>query len=449
MGIRFVTTTIDTTALYSPERRGYGTAAIIGFDLAAVKNEAVFIRSLADAAEYYDEDSGIYRSLAMFFANKGKEIWVVVHTGTTQAQELFNGTGSQRDFVVTYFPIPPISVQANLGSGIQAVEEGVHYDMDWSTKTVQFKAAYIPVAGTNNVLVDGYSLSAANALTALNVLAKKSVQVVCISYCFDPVVLVKLKDHLVAAESAGRFRYGFYAMPKALASSGGVDTFLTTLKTDTVTAIAHNSRKDIAAGLMGVFSYFPPQQPITYKVVKDLEQETYFTDTEIATLAGDGGRTSTGKNVLVIDQAERSTLGDVTAWGYTLSLDSALRYIDTIRVLQALQFALEAGLTNPNIIGNFEVDISKEGMMKLHNAIDGILYPYTQRPNKMITGFNVYISLEEIVENDPNITPAERAMLTAAVTSRAVDYEVEIDYRGSINTIAGTVRIVPGSSAPE
>lgn len=447
MGLKYIDITVDTTALYAPERRGYGTAGMVGYaNGVALLDEPTLFRNYGDVKDTFGESSGIAKSLFQFFENKGKEVYVFLHEATTETQRTFSGTGSKRDFVLPYFALPSLTVQADLGSGIQAVTEGVHFEVDYGNKTIWFDSDYIPINGTDNVLVDGYSVTADQVDTALDELSKESIQIIGISYCFDPDVLVKLKNHLVSADSNGRDRYGFATLPKGEADETNVTTFLSGLKCDFMSVVAHNSWLDPAAAMMGVCSYYPPQMPLTNKVVAGLGQTQWFSDDEIFTLAGDAGYTSTGLNVIVIDRVEQSTQGASSYVDYTISEDSTLRYVNRIRVIQTIKFALKAGLVGPQFIGNPDVNITKEGLKTLHNGIDGIMYQFTVKPDKMIYGFKVHIPLEEIVNNEPNITAGERGLLTNAITSQHAEFEVEIDHRGALNTIKGKARIVPGSA---
>jgi len=447
MGLKFVNITVDTTALQIPPRRSFGTAGIVGFAPNVTTGVAQLFRGLADAEEVYGEDSGITRSLGMFFENFGRDVFAIVHEATTEVQRTFSGTGAKRDFELPYFPLPPLTVQADLGSGIQAVEEGVHYDVDYGNKTIWFKEDYIPVTGTDNVLVDGYSATPAQIEEALDELLKENIQLVCVSYCFDPSLLAKLKDHLVKANSGGHYRSGIAALPKGEYDETNVTTFLSGIKTDDLIVVGHNMIEDAAAGVLGMAAYYPPNQPLTAKAFRGSSQTEYFSDDELYTLAGDGGLTTTGLNIFVIDRSDRSNIANLTGWAYTVSDDSALRYFDTVRVIQAIRFELEAQLTSSRVIGNAELNVSKTGMAALHNILDGIMYQFTVRPKKWLEGFTVLIPLEEVVNNEPNLTAGEAALWTNAILARTADFEVEVDYRGSLNTITGKVRIVPGGTA--
>jgi len=448
MGLKYIYTTVDTTALYSPQLRGYGTAGIAGWSLSADKDTPEFFRGISDPKDEYGETSGLYRSIFSFFENKGKELYGIAFDGVAQPQEDFNVVAGQTEFTLSYYPLPPVTVQADLGSGMVSCTEGVEYDVDYGNKQVIFRQGYEPEEGTDNVLVDGYATTPALVEAALDELLKQSIQIVSLGYVFDPTILEKLKDHLVTADSEGSYRVGYYNLPKGVASDPTVSSYISSLACDFGGLVAHNSLKDPASALCGITSYIPPQRPLTFKQVKGLEQTEVFSNTEIAFLAGDGGKTGTGKNVIVIDNPERSTIDVATGWGYTISEDSALRYMDTVRVIQAVKFALEAGLTDPNIIGNDEVDISTVGLRTVRNKIDGIILPFTRRPNKMLHAYKIVIPLEAIVNNN-SPKPAEREVIRSAVVSRAIDYELEIDYRGSLNTISGVVRFVPGGSAGE
>ena len=449
MGLKFATTTIDTTALYTPQQRGFGVGGIVGWSQEAEKNAPLFFRGTSEAKAEYGEESGLYRSIFSFFENRGKDTYGVAFEGIAQTQELFDGdvVTDLREFTLPYYPLPPLDVQADFGSGMAACTEGVEYDVDYGNKKVLFKQGYTPATGSGTVQVDGYATTPSLVSDALAELMRKEVQIVSLGYCYDPSILVELKDHLVEADSENSYRIGYSPLPKGEATEGVVDSLIASLECDFMGLIAHNSLKDPVSALCGITSYSPPQRPITFKEVRGLAQTEVFSNSEIYLLAGDGGRTTTGKNVIVIDNPERSTINTATGWGYTISGDVGLRYMDTVRVLQAVNFALEAGLTDPTIVGNEDVDITLTGIRRVKNRISGILLPYTIRPNRMFNAYKVVLPLETLLLNQNNLKESERQVIRSAVTTRAIDYEVEIDYRGSLNTIHGIVRVVPGGSS--
>jgi len=443
MGFKFLDLTVDTSALYTTEQRGR-TGGIVGHAPGVTALEATLYRNRGDAETAYSTTSGLGRSMAAFFQNRGKQAWGVVHESTSETQRTFSGTGSKRDFELPYYPLPPLTVQADLGSGIQAVTEGTHYEVDWGNKTIWFEADYIPINGTDNILVDGYSVTPAQVEAALDQLLYEDCQLAGISYCFDPDVQEMLKDYLLTADSEGNFQFGYVNLPKGEADSGNVATHILSLRTELLACLAHNSLKDPASALLGVTSYYAPNVPMAFKEVLGLEQTSWFTNDQITTLTGDF-RASTGLNVMTIDRVDRRSTTAVTGPGMTLSEDDSLRWIDTVRVIQEVKYGVTQELVSPRYIANPTAGYDKEGMQVQRNGLHRAFGIFAIEPRRYLQGYELRIHIEELIDKT-DLTPAEQALLDTSILNRYLDWEAEVVYRGAPHSMSGVVRFVPTSA---
>jgi hypothetical protein len=114
-----------------------------------------------------------------------------------------------------------------------------------------------------------------------------------------------------------------------------------------------------------------------------------------------------------------------------------LLYVDIVRTLDAVEFALKA-----NLIGSIgDARITKAGMMSVQLQTEATLGVMAR--NEMIAGFRVQIPVLDILSlPESTRTPAEKQIVSQARQTRSVEMTVEITYGPAVHYLL--VRLAPG-----
>lgn len=266
-------------------------------------------------------------------------------------------------------------------------------------------------------------------IDALELLETKDIQIVVLANTSEtndiPYISTALADHV---DSAITDRVGVFmlasgedttTMPASLAS-------LVAEGNDRLIAIAHNSTGDVAAAVGGLLARRYAWESPVNQPIKDIVNTVDFTTTQM-------GLFNTNRINYIFDPIYLSGNTNVMRTGYTLgTVASGLHIIDVRRTLDDISYKLQAGLTNPNVIGNLR--INRSGISDLIDNISGILQPCVN--SKEIDSYQIDIPLANILAKEPEErTPAESATLTNARTSRVVTGSAIVEYSGAIHTL--------------
>ncbi|MCM2422904.1 MULTISPECIES: hypothetical protein [unclassified Streptomyces] len=275
------------------------------------------------------------------------------------------------------------------------------------------------------------------ALTAAEAL---SVQFVCLAGETSATQLAKLKDHVETVSKAGDARMGVAMVDPMLTTSAehtfasAAQTAYGTLKSDSgrMILVAARVRKgadgeppvDVAAAATGAIAGYPPESSVLMKQVSGVRipLAQQFGGSEIKQLAE-------AYIIPLIDPELIPGEGLYFGSGRTFNTGgSAPLYVDTVRVVDQIDFMLKAGL-----IGSIgETRIDRLGLQGLRSRIDGILGPLVT--SGVIAAYGIDIPLLPILETEEATrSPGQASTLTAARTERVVEVLLSVTYAGSIH----------------
>ena len=167
---------------------------------------------------------------------------------------------------------------------------------------------------------------------------------------------------------------------------------------------------DAATAAMAAFAGYEPHVSVVLKKVRGLRMpvETQFSPGEIKALSEE-------EIIPIIDPALIPGESLHFAEGRAFTTDESLLYLDTVRVLDQLDFLLKAGLVG--VIG--DARITKAGLSSVKARTEGILGPLQRAA--VIDGFEVTIPVLDILFiPEAARTPADAGVVAAARTNRQV-----------------------------
>ena len=285
---------------------------------------------------------------------------------------------------------------------------------------------------TNGAVVADYT-------AALAMLRTAPVQFVCLANVFDVARLRTLREHVETTSADGNRRMAVAMTNPDLVVPAGqtyaeVATDTYDIKSDTSRMILVAGRverdgalavTDVAAAAMGSIAGYSPAQSILLKQVRGLSipLERQFTPSEVVQLSEELINPIFDPELIV---GEGLHFGA----GRTYTTKASLIYVDIVRVLDDIEFALKAGLIGS--IGNVRID--RLGMQAIKSRIDGILGRYKNR--RVIDEYSIDIPLLSILE----IEAAARAnaaagLVTDARLNRSVEVFLSVTYAGSVHTL--------------
>ena len=237
----------------------------------------------------------------------------------------------------------------------------------------------------------------------------------------DAVAL--LKKHCEDNAINGQPRIGVAAVDPAIARSGTYVTEVTALvepyKTDRgrMIVIAARGAKyddgdtaDVAAAAAAAIAGRAPETSMVLKVVSgfNIGAEEKYTPVEIKELS----------ELLVIPIIDPLLVpGDALhfAEGTCLAKNLAFKYIDVVRLLDDIDFALKANLVG--LVG--DARITRTGLNAVRRRLEGVLDGYVGR--QAITSYRILIDLLPIVDKpEASWSPAEQKVVRTAREQRVV-----------------------------
>lgn len=182
---------------------------------------------------------------------------------------------------------------------------------------------------------------------------------------------------------------------------------------------------DLAAATAGAIAGLRPHYSTLLKQVRGVEipLERQFTPTEIAQL-------SDARIESVIDPELIPGEGFFLASGLLYTSDTTKSHVDTIRVIDDLEFRLKAGLIGE--IGNTRID--RFGVQQIISRVEGILGPL--RRARVIDAFSVYVPLLATLEKEEAArTNEEGTTLATAREERRVEVLVTVTYGPAVHVL--------------
>jgi hypothetical protein len=253
--------------------------------------------------------------------------------------------------------------------------------------------------------------------------------------------LMALKEHCENMSAQGQKRIGVAMVDPAIsksntyvadviADSGGVGTLKSDLSRMIMIA-ARGATTDAAAAAMAAIAGYAPHISMVLKRVRGVSMpvESQYSPTEIKQLSEDG-------IIPLIDPA--LVVGESLhfAEGRCFTTDASLLYIDIVRVLDSIDFALKAGLIG--LVG--DARITKSGMTSVKTKVEAILGP--MRRNAVIDDFEVSIPILNVLTLPQSTwTATDEAIVQTARANRTVDMTVTVTYGPAVHRLMVTLAL--------
>jgi hypothetical protein len=254
--------------------------------------------------------------------------------------------------------------------------------------------------------------------------------------------LVPLKAHCEAMSAAGQKRIGVAMVNPASKADGDAQKIIDRcggLKSSSSRMVmvagrgavfeGTADRADAATAAMAAMAGYAPQVSLVLKKVRGLGMpvEAQFSPGEIKALSEDD-------MIPIIDPVLVPGEGLHFAEGRAFTTDPDLLYVDTVRVLDDIDFRLKAGLVG--VIG--DARITKAGLSGVKARTEGILGPLQRAA--VIDGFEVTIPVLDILFlPEAARSPADVNLLDTARANRQVDMVVAIVYGPAVHHLLVTL----------
>jgi hypothetical protein len=251
-----------------------------------------------------------------------------------------------------------------------------------------------------------------------------------------PTGLQALKAHVEGMSADGQKRIGVAMIdpgraksPSYVADASGAVANLKSDSSRMVMIAARGADGDVATAAMAAIAGYEPHISVVLKRIRGVKipLEQQYGPSEITGL-------SEQEIVPVIDPALIPGTSLHLAEGRCFTSDASMLFIDQVRTIDAIEFALKAGLIGT--IG--DARITRAGMTQLKSRFDGILGPLQRRA--VIDAYEVRIpvleilSIPEAARND-----ADNAEVSAARANRRVDVLVSITYGPAVHRLLVTL----------
>jgi hypothetical protein len=248
--------------------------------------------------------------------------------------------------------------------------------------------------------------------------------------------LQALKAHVERMSAEGQKRLGVAMIDPGRAKSAtyvadaaGAVSALKSSSSRMVMIAARGVTGDAATAAMAAIAGYEPHISTVLKKVRGISMplESQYGPTEIKGL-------SEQEMVPIIDPALIPGTGLHLAEGRTFTSDPSMLFIDQVRTIDAIEFALKAGLIGA--IG--DARITKAGMTLLKSRFDGILGPLLRRA--VIDAYEVRIPVLDILSIPETArNAADNAEVAAARANRRVDVLVTITYGPAVHRLLVTL----------
>jgi hypothetical protein len=269
---------------------------------------------------------------------------------------------------------------------------------------------------------------------ALSEVAKLNVQIVVLANTAhtsgNATALSALETHVTTVSNTGgdgKERIGVAMLQR----DATVATSPSLIASDRMFYVAHraenvsltqtvNTPADVAAAAAGVIAGYEPHISMVLKPIAVRMLKT-FTEAEIDAFDTAGINWLTDP---VLIPGSDIYLGE----GYTGRIGGPKKYIDIVRTLDSVSFALKAVLIRA--IGDLRM--TRAGLRAVVTLIENVLSPLQAR--EVIEAFQVHIPLLVLLDRDPaSLTLAELQEIDAAQAARKADIAVTVDYAGAIH----------------
>lgn len=248
--------------------------------------------------------------------------------------------------------------------------------------------------------------------------------------------LTALKKHCENMSAAGLKRIGFAMVNPAKAKTADYATKtldevknLKSISGRMVIIASRGTNVDVAAAAMAATAGRAPHISTVLKPLNgvSIPLENQYGPSEITTL-------SEGGLIPLIDPALIPGTVVHMAEAKTFGANSALGYIDIVRVLDDIEFRLKAGLIG--LVG--DARITRFGLTRVKTQIHGILEPLQRRA--IIDGFSVQIPVLDFLNIPaPARTAGQAAEIVTAKGNRAVDVLISVTYGPAVHTLKVTL----------
>jgi hypothetical protein len=262
----------------------------------------------------------------------------------------------------------------------------------------------------------------------------------------DPALLVKLKQHAENNSAQGQKRIAVAMVDPTTARTPTYAADLLAKLTGTPNLQSSVSRMvmvaargavtdlgaqaDTATAAMAAIAGYEPQVSMVLKRLRGISmpQASQFTASEIKAL-------SEGNVIPIIQPSLIVGGGFYFGEGRLFTSDASQLYIDLVRVLDEIDFALKAGL-----IGSIgDARITQAGLSLVRSRIHGILGPL--KTDAVIDDYAIRIPVADIL-GVPAATwsPGDAATVAGARANRAVDVFVSITYGPAVHLLKVTLQ---------
>lgn len=248
--------------------------------------------------------------------------------------------------------------------------------------------------------------------------------------------LQALKAHVERMSAEGQKRLGIAMIDPGRAKSAtyvadaaGAVSALKSSSSRMVMIAARGVTGDAATASMAAIAGYEPHISTVLKKVRGISMplESQYGPTEIKGLSEE-------EMVPIIDPALIPGTGLHLAEGRTFTSDPSMLFIDQVRTIDAIEFALKAGLIGA--IG--DARITKAGMTLLKSRFDGILGPLVRRA--VIDAYEVRIPVLDILSIPETArNAADNAEVASARANRRVDVLVTITYGPAVHRLLVTL----------
>lgn len=255
-----------------------------------------------------------------------------------------------------------------------------------------------------------------------------------------PKGLRALADHVETVSSAGKRRIGVahvdpdLTVPSSKTYAEVAQSTYAALKSPSgrmvlvaarVADTAEDPAIDVAAATAGAIAGQQPHHSMLLKAVRGVRipMERQFSPAEIMQLS-EARIESLIDPELIVGQAF------YLASGLVFADPPASSHVDTVRVMDDLEFRLRAGLIGE--IGHTRID--RFGVQQIISRIESILGP--QRRARVIDHFTVYVPLLATLEKEEAArTPEEALTLSTARKDRKVEVIVSVTYGPAVHVL--------------
>jgi len=311
---------------------------------------------------------GLYRAAYDYFANGGRELYIVEYDLEDEVNASYDGADNKEvdvsGDITLQMEAGSVKVEvdntAKDGTALVQLEENVDYVVDYSNGKVCLKVA--AATGTSNVKVTWQEVTSANMEAALSQIETVTVNVVAAAYQFNSTLVGKLKTHCVTAASGGKPRITF--INGQWLDATDILTTATTLDSTRVALFANRCGyydatatdpsanwlefKDFAVAMGGVACSNYPWESMHFKGVTGINWHGQYNSTDMQSLLDAYINVAFDPDWLLGE-------GVVCNQGWTIDSTREFPWIDEIRTYDYIDNLIKSQLTNPAIVGHVKL----------------------------------------------------------------------------------------------